>query len=88
MVNIMQMIFSNTSFCINIVSCCLISMKYAPKGHINKKPALVKIMASNRRQATISANGGIVYWRLYAPLGVDELTKIIGPWGDLTAVSN
>ena len=39
-------------------------------------------LAPNRRQAIIWTNDGLVYWRIYASVGLDELSviqsKIIG----------
>ena len=45
-----------------------VSLKSIPYGRINNKPALVQIMAWRRI--------GIVYWRLYASLGLNEFKTI------------
>ena len=44
-----------------------ISLKFAPKDPIYNMPALVQIMAWRRP-------GKLVYWRLHASLGLNELT--------------
>ena len=33
-------------------------------------------LAPGRRQAIIWTNGGSVYWHIYAPLGLNELTDV------------
>ena len=43
-------------------------------GPTDNKPTLVQIMAPNRRQPNIWTNGGIVHWRIYTSLGLDELS--------------
>ena len=55
-----------------------ISLKFVPKGPINNIPALVQIMAFaplSRRQVIISTSDGIVYWRKYASLVLNELVN-------------
>ena len=42
-----------------------ISLKFVPKGPINNTQALVQIMARRRPS--------ILYWRIYASLGLNEL---------------
>ena len=49
------------------------SLEFVPKGPIDNKPALVQIMAW--RQAIIWTNDGLVYWCIYASLGLNELTQ-------------
>ena len=53
-----------------------ILLKSDPKGPINICHTLVLMMASSRRQAIISANYGAVYRRIYASLGLDELSHL------------
>ena len=51
------------------------SLTFAPDGPVNNFPPLVQIMAwhrPGRRQAIIWTNDGIVYWRSYASLGLNE----------------
>ena len=52
------------------------SLKFVPKGPINYIPALVQIMAwqHNRRQAIIWTNDDPVQQRIYASLGLNELS--------------
>ena len=47
-----------------------ISLKFVPNDPINNIPALVQMMAW--QQAIIWTNDGIVYWHLYASLGLNE----------------
>ena len=42
-------------------------------GPIDNKSALVQVMAPTRRQAIIWTNAALVYWRIDAALGEDEL---------------
>ena len=58
----------------NIYILIQISLKFVPKGPINNIPALVQIMARRRPGAIIWTNDGMVYWRIYASLGLNELT--------------
>ena len=52
-----------------------ISLKFVPKGPINKIPALVQIMAWRRSgDKPLSEQWWLVYWRIYASLGLNELT--------------
>ena len=46
------------------------SLKFVPKGTIDKHPAL------NKRQAIIWTNADPIHWRIYAALGGDELIKV------------
>ena len=57
-----------------------ISLKFAPKGPINKIPALVQMMAWRRGQATSHYlnQWGLVYRRIYASLGLNQLIVKIG----------
>ena len=51
-----------------------ISLKYVPYGLIdNVIIGSDNGLASNRRQAIIWTNNGLVYWRIYASLGLNEL---------------
>ena len=51
-----------------------ISLKFVHKGPIdNMHIGSDKGMAANRRQAIIWTNDGLVYWRIYASLGLNEL---------------
>ena len=56
-----------------------ISLKFVPKGPINNIPALVQIMAWRRPgdkplSEPILVSLGLVYWHIYALLGLNELT--------------
>ena len=76
MVTILQTTFSMTMAMFND-SCWIliqISLNYISKGSTNNNPAVVKIMAWCR-QAIISTNDGPLYWRIYAPLGCNELLR-------------
>ena len=65
-------IFLNENFRISIK----ISLKFVPKRPINNNPALVQIMAWRRSgDKPLSEQWWSVYWRIYASLGLDELTK-------------
>ena len=46
-----------------------ISRKFVLEVRINNIPALVQ---TTKRQAIIRTNDGLSYWRIYAPLGLDE----------------
>ena len=51
-----------------------ISLKFVPKGPINNNPALVQIMAWCRSDdKPLSEPWWLVYWRIYASLGLNEL---------------
>ena len=55
-----------------------ISPKFIPKSPINNIPALVQIMAWRRPgDKPLSEPMLLVYWRIYASLGHNELTGII-----------
>ena len=43
-------------------------------------------LAPARRQAIIWTNGGIIHWRIYPSLGLNELT--LWPLGDMTVLFN
>ena len=52
-----------------------ISLKFVPKGPIDNNPALVQIMAWRRSGDKPLSEPMIVYWRIYASLGLNELTR-------------
>ena len=53
-----------------------ISLKFFPKGPIDNKPALVQVMAWRRTgDKPLPELMLTVYWRIYATLGGDELSK-------------
>ena len=49
-----------------------ISLKFVPEGRIGTIPTLVQIMVL--RRAFIWTNDGLIYWRIYVSLGLDELS--------------
>ena len=51
-----------------------ISLKFAPKGPVNKNPALVQIMAWNRPGDKPLSEPMIVYRRIYASLSLNDLS--------------
>ena len=52
-----------------------ISLKFVPKGPFNNIPALVQIVALRRPgDKPLSEQWWLVYWRIYASLGLNELT--------------
>ena len=53
-----------------------ISLKFVPKGPINNNPALVQIMAW-RRSSHYLNQWWLVYWRIYASLGLNELSMFL-----------
>ena len=53
--DIFRWIFVNEKLCI------LISLKFVPRGPIEKSPALFQIMAPNRRQATIFTSADLIH---------------------------
>ena len=63
------------------ISCYLVScrksaftfVKFVLKDPIDNNPALVRMMP-NKREAIIWTKDGLVYWRIYAPLGLHVLT--------------
>ena len=73
MATISQTAFSNAFF-LNENDCILIriSLKHGPNCPIITMLALIQIMAW-RRQAIIWTKGGIVYWCICAPLGLNAL---------------
>ena len=51
-----------------------ISLKFVPKGPINNIPALVQIMLGTNQAASHYLNQWwLVYWRIYASVGLNEL---------------
>ena len=68
--DIFKCIFFNENVCLSIT----ISLKFVPKGPTNNIPALVPDngLGLNRRQAIIWTNDGLVYWCIYASLGLNE----------------
>ena len=72
--DIFKCIFLNENAWISIK----ISLKFVPKGPINKIPALVQMMAWRRSgDKPLSGQWWSVYWRTYVSLGLNELSKII-----------
>ena len=58
-----------------------ISLNFVPKGPINDIPALVQIMGWRRRgDKPLYGPWWLVYWRIYASLGLNELTLLGIPW--------
>ena len=56
----------------------MISLKCVPKVRINNIPALVQIMAWRRPgDKPLSEPMMLVYWLIYASLGLNELTNIL-----------
>ena len=53
-----------------------ISLKFIPKVRINNIPALVQMMAWRRSGDMPLSEPMIVYWRIYASLGLSELTLL------------
>ena len=54
-----------------------ISLKYVLRDPINNKPiGSDNVLVSSRRQAMISTNDGLVYRRIYASFGLNELSGI------------
>ena len=64
--DIFKRIFLNEKIWISIH----ISLNFVPKGSMNNKWALVQMMARRRI-------GGLVYWRIYPSLGLNELNVLI-----------
>ena len=60
----------------NVLIPIKISLKFVSKGPINNIAALVQIMASRwpSDKPFNWTNDGIVYWRIYASLGLKELS--------------
>ena len=71
--NIFECIYFNENICISIK----ISLKFVPRGLIDNKVTLVQIMVWHRWRAIIWTNDGLVYWCIYASLGLNELTVFI-----------
>ena len=57
----------------NIWTLTKISLKFVPKGPINNIPALVQILAWHR-PGDKSLSEPMIYWHIYASLGLNELT--------------
>ena len=76
---ILQTTLSNTISLMKIL--IKISQKFVPKGPIINTPALVQIMAWHR-PGDKSLSGPMLgkSWRIYASLGLNELTFDIWPW--------
>ena len=64
-------IFLNETVWISIT----ISLKFVPKGPANNIPVLVQIMAWRRTGNKPLSEVYLVYWRIYASLGLNELTR-------------
>ena len=77
-------IFLNKSFWISYK----ISLEYVPYGVIDNEPSLVEIMGC-RRMGDKPLSQPMIYWRMYASLGLDELknTWIKRPMGCMVAGS-
>ena len=69
--DIFECIFLNENFCTLIK----ISLKSVRKRQIDNNPVLGSDngLAPNRRQAIIWTNDGVVWWRIYAFIGLNEL---------------
>ena len=52
-----------------------ISLKFVPKGQINNIPAMVQLLAPSRRQAIFFNQWWLVYRRIYASLGLNDLKE-------------
>ena len=76
--DIFKCIFLNENVWISIE----ISLKNVTYGPVNINiTALVQIMAyPTRRQAIIWIDDSLFYWRIYAPLGLNELTYDLRKW--------
>ena len=64
-------------------------MKFVPKARVNNITALVQIMAW-RRPGDNPVSEPVIYWRIYAPLGPNELiqhSKCCWMWLNLSHVS-
>ena len=53
------------------------SLKLVPNGAINNIPALVQIMARRRPSDKPLSEPMLVYWRIYASLGLNELMILL-----------
>ena len=72
--DIFKSIFLNDNVWISIK----ISWKFIPKGPIYKIPAMVQIIACRRPGDKLYLNQWwLVYWRIYASLGLNELKVLI-----------
>ena len=81
--DILKHIFLNENVSILIK----ISLRFAPEGPINNIPALVDIMAWRRPgDKSLSEQWWLVYWRMYASLGINELNPIIDKFQALKVV--
>ena len=83
--NIFKRIFLNQNYCITT----WIWLKFVPK-FPNKQYASSDSdngLAPNRRQAIVCTNDGLVYWRIYATLGLNELSPLpLTPTNDKVSV--
>ena len=66
-------IFLNENFDISIKR----TLKFGPKGRIDNIPTLVQIMAARRPGEKPLFGLMMIYWRIYASLGLNELTSLI-----------
>ena len=66
--DIFKSIFLNENVSISIK----ISLKFVPKGQINNIPAMVQIVADQATSHYLN-QWWLVYWRIYASLGLNEL---------------
>ena len=74
--DIFKWIFLNENVLISIKT----SLKFVRKGKINNIPALVQIMAWRRPgDKPLSEPRAELYWRIYASLGLNELTSAMYP---------
>ena len=64
-----------------------ISLKCVPKVQIHNIPALVQVMAWCRSGDKPWTNDGLVYWLIYASLGLNELSKWVS-MGDIRGIEN
>ena len=70
--NTFKRIFLNENVRISIK----ISLKFVPKGPINNNPSVVQIMVWRRSgDKPYLSQWWLVYWRIYASLGLNELNK-------------
>ena len=61
----------------NVIISIKFSLQFVPKGPINNIPVLVQIMAWRRPgNKPLSEAVMLVYWRIYASLGLNELTEM------------
>ena len=58
-----------------LISIKKISLKYIPKGPIKNIPVLVQLGVDQAKSHYPNQRWYIVYWRIYALLGLNELTS-------------